>query len=119
MVFLGALAAPQSDLYAAELVLGEIFANTVEHAPGLVEITIDWTESYPTLSARDRGPGMASGPTSVPLDPLSENGRGLFLMTALARDVRVETPGGGGTRIVATLPIERRPRGVGRTSEVA
>lgn len=111
MTFLTVLATSDAELYSAELILGEILANTVEHAPGLVEITIDWTAACPLLTVRDRGPGLPEAMgvrPCVPLDPLDENGRGLFLIATLARDVRVESPIDGGTRIVATLPLARR-----------
>jgi len=111
MTFLTVLATSDAELYSAELILGEILANTVEHAPGLVEITIDWTAACPLLTVRDRGPGLPEAIAvrpCVPLDPLDENGRGLFLIATLARDVRVESPIDGGTRIVATLPLARR-----------
>lgn len=111
MTFLVALAARDQELSAAELILGEILANTVEHAPGLVEITIDWTASRPVLAVRDSGPGLPEAVHArprVPKNPLDENGRGLFLIFTLASDVRVEAPADGGTRVVATLPLQRR-----------
>jgi PAS domain S-box-containing protein len=111
MTFLTALAARDAELFVAELILGEILANTVEHAPGLVEITIDWTGACPLLTVRDSGPGLPDAVhvrPQVPLDPLDENGRGLFLIATLACDVRVESPVDGGTCIVATLPLARR-----------
>ncbi|GAC1530410.1 MAG: hypothetical protein NVS2B8_18460 [Vulcanimicrobiaceae bacterium] len=110
MAFLSSLADTEGDLYAAELVVGEVLANTVEHAPGLVEIEIDWSAMRPELTARDRGPGMGAiveREACVPLDPLAESGRGLFLISALSVDVRIESPSDGGTRIVATLPLLR------------
>ena len=118
MTFLTSLAANDADLFAAELILGEILANTVEHAPGLVEIMIDWTTTRPLLTVRDSGPGLPAAVRAYPREPLDlldENGRGFFLIAALACDVRLESPIDGGTRIVATLPLERS----GVTSAVA
>ncbi|MGH7738417.1 MAG: ATP-binding protein, partial [Candidatus Tyrphobacter sp.] len=41
-----------------------------------------------------------------PEDPLSESGRGLFLVEALAEDVRVSRRNGG-TEIRVVLPLRR------------
>jgi hypothetical protein len=37
------------DVAAAELIFGELLGNVVRHAPGLVEITLDWTAELPVL----------------------------------------------------------------------
>ncbi len=111
MAFLEPLAASSDDLYTAELVLGEMLANTVEHAPGLVEITLDWRNEFPTLVARDSGPGFAA-PLRMAApgggEELSEDGRGLFLIAALSREFSIESEPGGGTRLVAKLSLVKR-----------
>ena len=43
----------------------------------------------------------------IPADAFSEDGRGLFLVQNLARDVRIETDRGYGTKISVTLPLGR------------
>ncbi len=40
-----------------ELILGELLAKTVEHAPGLVEINIDWSGEQPTIRIPTRARG--------------------------------------------------------------
>jgi len=107
MAFLRPFATSNDDLYTAELVLGEILANTVEHAPGLVELTIDWNGEYPKLTAVDTGPGMVVPQRVATPDTLSEDGRGLFLINALARDVTIDSSPGRGTRLCATLELRR------------
>ena len=48
----------QSDLDAAELVVGELVANAVRHGAPPFGICIDWHDDPPMLCVVDRGPGM-------------------------------------------------------------
>jgi len=59
----------------------------------------------------DTGPGLARFAAALPDDELDEDGRGLFLVKALARDVRVESAQGYGTKMTVVLPISRRELG--------
>jgi PAS domain S-box-containing protein len=110
MAFLRDLAASAEQLFACELVLGEILANTVEHAPGLVEVTIDWSARKPVVCVRDTGPGLAHLAVRLPGDPLSEDGRGMYLIHALADSVSVKQAAGYGTEIRVRLPLRRKAR---------
>ena len=110
MGFIHGLAASEEELFRTELILGEVLANTVEHAPGLVNIEIDWTSEYPVISILDTGPGLTRIGVELPNDDLVENGRGLFLIATLAIDVRVEPAPGSGTKMTVTLPVRREQR---------
>lgn len=107
MRFVRAHAAIDADLFDTELILGELLANTVEHAPGLVEMEIDWTEDYPVIHMTDTGPGLSSLAIPVAKDQFAEGGRGLFLISTLARDVRIEPALGSGTTMRIVLPVAR------------
>lgn len=96
-----------ADLFATELILGELLANTVEHAPGFVEVLIAWPNDQPTIRVRDAGPGFELPRPSLPDDPYDESGRGLFLIQSLAPDVRIGPAPGFGTEISLTLPVSR------------
>ncbi|MEA2666900.1 MAG: hypothetical protein QOI11_3844 [Candidatus Eremiobacteraeota bacterium] len=109
MRFVQQHAAPDADLFTTELILGELLANTVEHAPGLVEVFIDWSDERPTIRVRDAGPGLTSLRNGLPLDPYSEDGRGLFLVSTLAEDLRIGRAPGFGTEITVRLPVSRAP----------
>ena len=105
-----------NDLFAAELILGEILANTVEHAPGLVEIQVDWTKEKPILTVRDSGPGLRSMAYGLPQNVLDEDGRGIFLIRTLSEEVSVEPAPGYGCELRVVLPVGRKrhmikPRG--------
>jgi anti-sigma regulatory factor (Ser/Thr protein kinase) len=105
-----ALTAPSSDVDAAELIYGELVANTVRHAnEGAVEAALEIHDGDPpVLVVRDRGPGLRACPWTPRRDPYAESGRGLALVELLARDVQVDDARGGGTVIRATLPVVPR-----------
>ena len=104
--FIRSLATDHDQIFACELILGEILANTVEHAPGLVEVRLDWTRAKPVAIVRDTGPGLEQYVARLPDDVLSEDGRGIYLINALADEVTVRQASGYGTEIRVVLPIE-------------
>jgi len=101
--------AEQSDLDAAEMVVGELVANAVRHGAPPFGVCIDWHDDPPMLCVVDRGRGMR--PVYPAPDLESEHGRGLLLVRALAGEVVVDSssPDRDGTRIVVSLPVHRRP----------
>jgi len=107
MSFIRRLATSNDDLFSVELIFGEILANTVKHAPGLVSVDIDWGGAHPLVTIVDSGPGLLRFAPMLPHNRLSENGRGLFLIKTLAQDVRVESTPSYGTKMTMTLPIRR------------
>lgn len=94
------------DLTAAELIFGELMGNVVRHAPGPVEIILDWTGTLPVLHVLDSGPGFESRRKRerLPDDDWSESGRGLFIVNACARDFALRNREVCGTHASATLP---------------
>ncbi len=105
MGFIRGLLSSEEDLFRIELIIGEILANTVKHAPGLVTVDIDWSGTQPALTIVDTGPGLARFSPSLPNDGLTEDGRGLFLIGTLARDVRVERMPNAGTKMTVNFPV--------------
>lgn len=108
MRFIRIHAANEEDSFAAELVLGELLANTVEHAPGLTEVSIDWTGDKPLLQVRDVGPGFQNPRPRLPRSTMDEDGRGLFLIQAMAHDLQIQPTPSGGTEVRVLLPLHRR-----------
>jgi len=106
---IGELASARPEALAdAELIVGELLANTVEHAPGLVSIDLRRTGRDVVLVVEDSGPGFQAVPPAVPPavgDGLSEDGRGLFLVRALAREVSFGPSEAGGTLVRVVLPL--------------
>jgi signal transduction histidine kinase len=103
------IAQPPSDVDAAELIYGELVANTVRHARGAVEVRLEHADSHrPVLVVRDHGPGLHPAPAESHRDPFAESGRGLAIVEKLACNVAVEGAEDGGTIVRATLPITAR-----------
>jgi len=108
---------PQPDaLYASELIFGELIGNVVRHTPGGAEIVLDTSDAYPVLHVIDEGSGFRHS-ARLPADPMSERGRGLFLIRSTAREFTVTARPGGGSHAIATLPVRALREAVG--AEVA
>ncbi len=75
-------------LETAELVLGELAGNVVRHAAGSVEFVLDNTGGDLVLHVIDEGPGFERAPM-LPIDVMSESGRGLFIVSELTREFSV------------------------------
>lgn len=85
----------------AELVLGELAGNAVRHAPGPVEIILDFSNRRPVLHVIDSGPGFERAPV-LPLDLMSESGRGLYIVSQATLEFSVmrRRPSGSHARAV-------------------
>ena len=94
-------------LFTTELILGEILANTVQHAPSLVEVHIDWSGEKAIVRVVDNGPGLIHQHPEGTQDMMDEHGRGLFLVRTLADDVSMTSPNGSGIELRAVLPLFR------------
>ena len=108
MNFIERFADAQVGTFDAELIVGEILANTVEHAPGLVNMQVDWSQASPVLTVIDAGPGLERFVATLPEDAFTEDGRGLFLVKALAKEVSVESARSFGTKMRVVLPLVRK-----------
>jgi anti-sigma regulatory factor (Ser/Thr protein kinase) len=96
----------RSDLDAAELIVGELVANVIRHAPGVVGINVIWKGDGAVLTVTDRGPGVPA--VRCAPDGQATSGRGLFLIQALAREVTIDAAPGRGSRVVVHLPVHHR-----------
>jgi anti-sigma regulatory factor (Ser/Thr protein kinase) len=106
---LTSFAEPVAGVDAAELIYGELVANTVRYANGAVEVRLELVDSKPpVLVVRDHGPGLRCCPWTPRRDPYAESGRGLGIVELLARDVAVDDAEGGGTEVRAVLPVTPR-----------
>ncbi len=93
----------------AELVFGELVGNVVRYAPGPIEVMLDVSGQSPVLHVLDEGSGFEFRPR-LPIDVMSERGRGLFLVTAFAEELSVERRRGGGSHARAVLSGRTRYR---------
>ena len=79
----------------AELVFSELIGNVVRYAAKWVDVTLDATGPAPVLHVLDGGPGFRHLPR-LPVDVLSESGRGLFIVAQLTQEFHVtKRPHGG------------------------
>jgi anti-sigma regulatory factor (Ser/Thr protein kinase) len=97
---------PDSDVDGAELIFGELLGNVARHAPGAIEVRLRWNGLVAILEVGDSGPGYAIDDVHLPGD-FAESRRGLFLVAAFGRDLRVRHHDGHTTTTV-TLPVTRR-----------
>jgi anti-sigma regulatory factor (Ser/Thr protein kinase) len=96
------------DVNAAKVVFTELVANVVLHAPGPIAVTLEIADSHTILTVADTGRGFVFAPT-LPCNPFSEGGRGLFLVSRFAVAVSVNRLDGAGTSVSAILPFTILP----------
>ncbi len=89
------------------MIFAELVGNAVRHAPGELSSSLEVRDGNVVLHVIDKGPGFEFEPT-LPSNLWAEGGRGLYLVSKLARDVRVERLAGLGSHIVVTLPVACR-----------
>lgn len=103
-------AEPGSDIDAAQLIVQEVVVNALDHTDGPVWASVSWLQDEPDLTVWDLGAGFVlpdRGLVPVGDDPFAENGRGLFLVTALSPAVEVGPRRSGGTQTTVRLPVRR------------
>lgn len=94
-------------LGSAELVVGELLSNAARHAGGHVCIELGLEGGHAQISVHDTSPVFSLDFSRLP-DTFSESGRGLFIISELARRVAVIHREGFGKRVTVTLdlPVE-------------
>lgn len=116
-------AAPGSDdaIADAELIVSEAVSNAIRHTDGPVWVSLSWAAELPVLRVYDIGPGfdaravgaapVASASTALlATDPdavLTDSGRGLFIIQALAPEVSASVRANAGMVVSVTLPVPR------------
>jgi len=103
-IMLAERGADKEAAYSAELVFGELLGNVARYAPGDFDVAIDFATEEPVLHLLDNGPGFRFNP-NLPDDVLSERGRGLYIVSSLAKSFSVDPRLGGGSHARAVLEI--------------
>ena len=119
--FVRSLGIPDDTLFDVVTVIGEAFANVVQHAEtrDAIELTT-WLEDGTRLLTRivDRGRGFATSPDAhapeAPADALAESGRGMWIMNQCADMISVDSIPGLGTAIVFARDLRRGPAAANR-----
>jgi anti-sigma regulatory factor (Ser/Thr protein kinase) len=108
-VYLAGQVEPDCDMYIVELVFGELVGNVARHAPGPLQVRVVWQDVGARLEVLDHGSGYELKPM-LPVDPLAESHRGLFIVASYTEDLRVERWRGGSVTS-AILPVRRARSG--------
>jgi PAS domain S-box-containing protein len=106
---LESLRASAAELYAAELVFGELAANAARFAPGSVDVALDLSTPLPVLHVLDGGSAFSARGV-LPADELAERGRGLFIVEKLTEDFQISARPGFGNHARAVLSLRGAPR---------
>jgi PAS domain S-box-containing protein len=102
---------PEPIEVAAYFVASEALANATKHAHASgVEVSLALRDGGLLLSIRDDGIGGADSGRGSGLVGLQDR------VEALGGTIRIDSPRGGGTSLVVTLPLEGEPAGLGTGS---
>lgn len=108
----------EGDLSTCGLIFAELIGNSVRHAPGPLGVSLEVRGGDLVLHVIDKGPGFDYEP-ALPANVWAESGRGLYLVSALARDVEVERLAGQGSHVIVTLPVACKRCDPGEVSPAA
>jgi len=97
-------ASANSDFAGAELIFGELISNVVRHAPGPVQVRLDWSGKKAILSVHDEHAPFTPR-FKLPDDIMAESGRGLYIARAYATSLDVTHIDGDGTKVSVGLPV--------------
>ena len=98
--------AERSDIAAAEVAFSELVANVYRHAIGQALVRLDWQDETPVLTVADLGPGFR--PQITLPDPMSDSGRGLYIVAQLVGEATVRCGQDRGAEVSVRLPVQRR-----------
>jgi len=70
------------DFASAELIYGELIGNVVRHAPGPIDVEVTLDRERVRLVVQSSGGAITAQPI-LPMSPLRESGRGLFIIHKL------------------------------------
>ncbi len=91
-------------LESAELIIGELLGNAARHADGHVCLELGADDGHAQISVHDTSPSFALDFHRQP-DAYSESGRGLYIISELARTIAVVPLTGMGKRVTVTLDL--------------
>jgi len=95
------------DAEAAELIYGELIGNVVRHAPGSIDVDVCIANRV-RLIVQSAGESIALDPR-LPDSPLSETGRGLYIVDRLGAHLTSASLPIFGNQISVDLPLELLP----------
>jgi anti-sigma regulatory factor (Ser/Thr protein kinase) len=103
--YLKAYGGATDDYADAEAIFGELVGNVVLHAPGTIEILVDWPGGRAMLHVTDEGMPINAEARALPAGPYDEHGRGLLIVDKLSQAVSNTVYPGFGKMVSASLPV--------------
>ena len=94
----------EESIGAAELVIGELLSNAARHTDGNVCLELGTEDGHAEISVYDSSTDFAMD-VKRPLDEMAENGRGLYIISKLARRLSIHPLDGVGKRVSVTLEL--------------
>lgn len=99
---------PESDVWGASLVYGELVSNVAKHAPcGGVRVWLEEDGDRYALCINDSGRGFTARQLAREPAVGGESGRGLYIVRQIARGFSYRRRAGDGFIVRAILPIRR------------
>jgi len=95
------------DTEAAELIYGELVGNVVRHSPGPIDVDV-WIAEHVHLIVQSAGAAIELDPR-LPDSPLSEYGRGLFIVDRLGAGLTSTALPIFGNQVSVELPVQPLP----------
>jgi signal transduction histidine kinase len=102
--YLRQAAEPGSDCPAAVVIFGELISNALNHGRGSVQAVVAAAAPHAILWVEDAGEGFAPELVKQPLRG-GPGGRGILIVSALARTLQAARVEGGRFRITVELPV--------------
>ena len=94
----------EEKLGAAELIIGELLSNAARHTDGNVCLELGREDGQAEVSLYDSSTDFAME-VRRPADEMAENGRGLYIISTLARRMSIHPFDGVGKRVSVTLEL--------------
>jgi len=92
-------------VFDVELVFSELSSNISRYAPGAFEAKLEIQNRTVLLTMTDQGNGFTYEPAQV-IDPLSESGRGLFIISTVCSSLEIQKGEQNGSIAKARLEIQ-------------
>jgi anti-sigma regulatory factor (Ser/Thr protein kinase) len=102
----------RGDCGEAELIYGELIGNVVRHSPGAIDVDVVCADDRIRLFVQSGGAPFQLRP-ELPESPLSECGRGIFIVDTMGSNLRAAELPVFGNQISVDLPLVRNAISVG------
>ena len=96
-----------SDFGAAEQAFIDLMATALEGGATPLWLELDWTGESPRVCVHDLGGHFQLEAVARPADPSDQNGRGVYVVSDLTKELRIASRRAGGSKVSVVLPVHR------------